>query len=45
MAVPVLRKDFIFHEYQVYEARMAGADALLLIVAVLSDTDLKRFSA
>ena len=40
--VPVLRKDFIYHEYQVYEARMAGADALLLIVAVLSDTDLKR---
>lgn len=41
-AVPVLRKDFIYHEYQVFEARMAGADALLLIVAVLSDADLKR---
>lgn len=39
--VPVLRKDFIYHEYQVYEARMAGADALLLIVAVLSDTELR----
>ena len=38
--IPVLRKDFIFHEYQVYEARMAGADALLLIVTVLSDTEL-----
>lgn len=39
--VPVLRKDFIYHEYQVYEARMAGADALLLIVAVLSDHELR----
>lgn len=40
-SVPVLRKDFIYHEYQVYEARMAGADALLLIVGVLSDTELR----
>lgn len=39
--VPVLRKDFIYHEYQVYEARMAGADALLLIVACLSDHELR----
>ena len=40
--VPVLRKDFIYHEYQVYEARMAGADAILLIVGVLGDNDLRR---
>jgi len=38
--VPVLRKDFLYHEYQVYEARMAGADAILLIVGVLGDNDL-----
>jgi indole-3-glycerol phosphate synthase len=34
-AIPVMRKDFIFHPYQVYESRAYGADALLLIVAVL----------
>ncbi len=39
-AVPVLRKDFIVHPYQVYEALAAGADALLLIVAILSDEEL-----
>ena len=43
--IPVLRKDFIFHPYQVYESRVAGADALLLIASVLSDTDLKELLA
>jgi indole-3-glycerol phosphate synthase len=39
--IPILRKDFIFHPYQVYEARVAGADAILLITRVLSDTELQ----
>jgi len=40
--LPVLRKDFIFDEYQVYESAAAGADALLLIVAALDDQTLNR---
>jgi indole-3-glycerol phosphate synthase len=40
--IPVLRKDFIFDEYQLYESAAAGADALLLIVAALDDERLAR---
>ncbi len=41
--LPVLRKDFIVDEYQIYESRCIGADAILLIVAALTDTQIQSF--
>lgn len=42
---PVLRKDFIFDEYQVYEARAFGADAILLMANLLEPDEMKRLYA
>ena len=42
-AIPILRKDFIIDESQIYESRMGGADAILLIARVLEDGQLARF--
>ena len=42
--LPVLRKDFIIDAWQVYESRKLGADCILLIAAILSDTEIEEFS-
>lgn len=41
--IPVLRKDFIIDEYQIYQSKVLGASAILLICAILDDDKLKRF--
>lgn len=43
VSLPVLRKDFIIDEYQIYESVYAGADAILLIADLFSGDELKRF--
>lgn len=41
--LPIIRKDFMIEEYQFYEAKVIGADAILLIAAILDDAQLKDF--
>ncbi|MBH1941755.1 indole-3-glycerol phosphate synthase TrpC [Mobilitalea sibirica] len=41
--IPVLRKDFIIDEYQIYEAKIIGADAILLICSLLDTKTIERF--
>jgi indole-3-glycerol phosphate synthase len=43
--LPILRKDFIIDLWQIYQARYIGADAILLIVSILNDDELKKFQA
>jgi indole-3-glycerol phosphate synthase len=42
-SLPILRKDFMIDEYQIYEAKLIGADCILLIASVLNDDEIKSF--
>jgi indole-3-glycerol phosphate synthase len=44
VSIPVIRKDFIIHPYQVYESRAMGADCILLIASCLEDEEIKTLS-
>jgi len=43
VTIPVLRKDFIIDEYQIYESALWGADAILLIADILTEEEMKKF--
>ena len=43
-SLPILRKDFIVDDYQIYESKLIGADCILLIASILNDNELKVFS-
>ncbi|SHO45180.1 indole-3-glycerol phosphate synthase [Anaerocolumna xylanovorans DSM 12503] len=43
VSIPILRKDFIIEPYQIYQARILGADAILLICSILEDKELKEY--
>ena len=42
--LPIIRKDFMVDEYQIYEAKLMGADCILLIASVLSDDEITQFT-
>ena len=43
ITIPIIRKDFTVDEYMIYQAKIMGADAVLLICAILSDTQLQEY--